>query len=104
MPVPVAISTQLASLNAAITAAGNLDAAPFTTLNALAYQAGSLAQAIEAAIPGQAGALDTWTPPLMPGDITTGVLGLLTAAQTQSSLADLEGYVARIEINLENGA
>ena len=104
MAVPPTIATQLAALNSAIGAAGNLDAAPFTTLNALAVQAGALASAVEAAIPGAAGALDTWTPPLMPADITSGILGLLSVAQTQSSLADLEGFVARIEINLENGA
>ena len=102
MAVPAAISSQLTALNASIVAAGNLDAASLATLNALAVQSARLVQTILPAIPLAAGALDTFAAPLMPADITTGVLGLLTAAQTQLSLADLEGYVARIEINLEN--
>lgn len=102
MPVPAAIASQVTALDDAITAAGDLGSASYDTLNALAYQAGQTASAVELAIPANAGALDSWTPPLMPGDITTGVLGLLSAAQTQSSLTDLKGYVARIEINLEN--
>jgi hypothetical protein len=102
MPVSAAISAQLSALQVAVAAAGNLDAAPFSVANALAYQAGLLAAAVEGAIPAAAGALDTFTAPLMPVDISAGVLGLLSAAQTQSALADLEGFVARIQLNLEN--
>lgn len=103
MIVPDAIAAQLAALNSAIAGAGGLDSASFATRNALALQAASLAEAAAAAIPGAAGALDTWAAPLMPQDIASGVAGLLAAAQAQSALADLEGFVARIEINLENG-
>ena len=102
MPVPLAITAKVSALAAAVTAAGDLAAASFDTLNALAYQAGVLASSVEASIDANAGALDTFTAPLMPGDMVAGVLALSDAADTQTALCDLEGYVARIEINLEN--
>lgn len=102
MSVPPAVVAQLTALDDSLVAAGNLETAPLTTLNALAYSAGQLAGAVENAIPAAAGALDTWEAPLMPQDIEAGVLGLLSASEGQSALADLEGFVARIEINLEN--
>lgn len=102
MPVPATIAAQVSALNSALTAARNLNAASFETLNALAWRAGTVASDVEASIDGQAGALDTFTAPLMPADIVSGVLGLLDASTTQATLGDLEGFVARIEINLEN--
>jgi hypothetical protein len=100
MAVPFA--TQMQALSVAVKAAGNLTQASLPVVNALAYQAGLLASSVEAAIPNYAGALDTWTSPTQTGDIATGILGLQTSTLTQLSLADLEGYVARIAINLEN--
>ena len=103
MPMPTQIVNEITALQTALTNTGNLNAATFPVRNALAVQAGQLASDIQAAISPNAGMLDTFTPPVMPQDIVTGVLSLLDSAQTQSTLTDLEGYAARIEINIENG-
>jgi acyl dehydratase len=100
--IPAAITAQVSALDDAIAAGGNLNTAPFSVINALAYQAGQLASAAQDGVGAAAGALDSFVAPVMPGDIITGFTGLLDAAQTQQSLAELESYAARIEINLEN--
>lgn len=102
MPVPAAIIAQVSALDSAIAAAGDINAASFDVVNSLAFRAGQLAQAIEDATPAAAGALDTFSAPLMPQDIIAGVLGVSDSADTQTALMDLEGFVARIEINLES--
>ena len=104
MTVPVSITAQVTALNSAITATGNLNTASFDALNALAWKAGRIASTIDWSIDKSAGALDTFSAPLMPQDIINGVLALSDASDTQTALSELESYVARIEINLENRA
>jgi len=102
MPVPVSISSLVSALDDDIVAAQPLAQASFDTLNALAYSAGLLAQSADDAIGGAAGQLDIFSAPLMPQDIIAGVLALSDAATTQTALIDLQTFVSRIEISLEN--
>ncbi len=102
MPIPSTIIAQVSALDDAIVAAGDLNAAPFATVNSLAYQAGQLAGLIDGATDGLAGALDTFTAPLMPQDIIAAVQSIADSATTQMQMSDLGAFISRIEINLEN--
>jgi hypothetical protein len=102
MPIPASVIAQVSALDDAIVAAGDLNAAPFAAINGLAYQAGLLSDVIDGATGGLAGALDTFTAPLMPQDIVAAVLSIADSATTQMQMSDLGAFIARIEINLEN--
>ena len=47
------------------------------------------------------GSLDTWTAPVDPAQIVSGILGLLDNATDQNTLANAIGYIGRSNINLD---
>ena len=100
MALPTSITADLANLQTAYASAAPLATAPATTVYALSVQAGSVVSDLDSAVLAASGALDTYTAPVMAPAIATGVLGLLTASQTQSALTDIRGYVGRIALNL----
>lgn len=102
MTIPVAVTTQLAALQAAFVAASPIDtAATRSQILGLQFQATQLVAALDVALPAAAGALNTFVAPAMPHDMAAGVLGLLAATQDQIVLADLRGVMGRALSNLE---
>lgn len=103
MPFPINISTEVAALNTAITAALPLEAAPQRTIAALTTQADTLANDVDTALAAAAGALDMFMEPAMAPAMVISFLSVTDDATTQVSLCDLSGVAGRVASNLTNG-
>lgn len=102
MPLPVAIQSEVAALNAAYVAASPLESASDATVYALATQSIQLVEDTDAALAAAVGDLDAFPTLQLPQDVAAAVLGLLDAAQTQTQLSDLAGFAGRVASNLTN--
>jgi hypothetical protein len=102
MSIPDNIVDEATALQAQVAAATPLENATFATLTAIRLNANQLATDIGNALTAAAGALDTWMAPTDPVAIANGVLALATAAADQNSLANMQGYVGRSVLNLNN--
>ena len=98
--LPANITADMANLQTAYASAAPLTTAPSTTVYALYVQAEAAVSDLDAAVLAASGSLDTYLAPTMAPAIATGVLGLLTACQTQSALTDIRGYVGRVALNI----
>jgi hypothetical protein len=101
MAIPSALQAQIAALNVAFTAASPVEQSPRAAITALQINAATLVPAVDSALAGAAGALDTFTAPALATDMATGLVGLLTASQNQTDLADLRGLAGRVASNLD---
>jgi hypothetical protein len=112
MSIPANITSELASLQAQVTAATPLKNAPFATIKALQLNAGNLVNDVQTAlttttlVPNivlttDALLLDTWLAPPDAISMVAGVLTVLTAAQNQQQLSLMRGVVGRVASNLD---
>ena len=101
MTIPTTITSELAVLQAQVTAASPLSSASSPTLTAIKLNAEQLVSDINSALATAAGALDTWTSPTDPNAIVSGVLGLLSNAEDQAKLSNMAGFVGRSNKNLD---
>ena len=100
MALPANITADLANLQTAYASAAPLASAASTTVYALAVQTNAVVADLDSAVEAASGGLDGFVAPVMAPAIATAVLGLLTAAQTQSALTDIRGFVGRMALNL----
>jgi hypothetical protein len=102
MTVPAAIYTNLSSLIAQVAAANPISSASQATQTAIVLNAQSLVTQIAAAQAAAAGALDSWKPPVDPGAIASGILGVTQNATDQWALSDMLALVGRADLNIQN--
>lgn len=100
MSIPSAIFDEIDSLQAQITAASPLDAAPRANVQAIKLNAAQLVADVQSALVAPGNVLDTWSAPIDPADITYGVLNLVQAGNDQANLALMRGLVGRVASNV----
>ena len=98
--IPSSINDALTLYVASMNAASPLAQASRLTVAALQKAGTTLVVQIDAAMTPAAGALDANDPAGFPGDLVTDLLGLASAAEDQSALADIRGLVGRALFNL----
>jgi hypothetical protein len=100
--IPANITSELSALQAQTAAAAPLASAPHATVVAIQLNAAQLASDINTAVTTLAGALDTytWTPGDDPSAIAAAVDGLLINALYENAIVNMQGYVGRSVINL----
>ncbi len=112
MTIPNNVTTELASLEAQVTAATPLKNASFATIKAMQLNAANLVADIQTAlttttlIPNivlmtDSVQLDTWTAPLDPAGIVAGINLSVVAAENQNTLSLMRGVVGRVASNLD---
>lgn len=101
MSIPANVTADLTTLQAQVVANTPLGAASQAAITAMQLNASQLVTDAVSALASAAGTLDTWTTPVDPAAIISGVLGLSGNASDQSALADLGGIVGRIAANLD---
>jgi hypothetical protein len=110
MSIPANIATELASLQAQVTAATPLNNAPLTTIKAMQLNAGNLVNDIQSALTTTALSniipttdstlLDTWAPPPDAVTMVAGFNAVVIASQNQNKLSLLRGVAGRAASNL----
>jgi len=101
MTIPANITSELTALQAQLAAAEPLSTASSPTIVALQLNTENFLDDVGAALDAASGTLDTWTAPVDPVSIVNGVLGLLSSAQDQNTLANIQGYVGRANANID---
>lgn len=101
MSIPANITTELASLQAQVSAAQPLSGASQATKTAIKLNAAKLVSDVQSALVAPNNTLDTWVAPADSPAIIAGVVGLLGASQDQSKLALMRGIVGRATSNLD---
>jgi hypothetical protein len=101
MAIGAALQSEIAALNAAFSAASPIPQAPRASITALQINAATFVSQVDSALAGAAGALDTFAAPTAPEAMAAGVVGLLTASQNQTDLANLRGLAGRVASNLD---
>ena len=101
MTIGPVLQAEIAALNVAFAAASPIEQAPRASVTALQINAAQLVSDIDSALASAAGALDTFTTPLLAADMATGLLGLYMASQNQTDLADVRGLAGRVVSNLD---
>jgi hypothetical protein len=104
MSVPTAITTELADLQAQVTAAQPLAQASQATVTAIKMNAATLVAAIDTAINAATGKLDTWAAPVDPLTIIAGIQAVAVNADDQADLTNMRGFVGRATSNLNQVA
>jgi hypothetical protein len=99
--IPVAISTAISNLIAAVTAAGVLNEASPLELAAIEMQAVTLVSDIDDAVTDAAGQLDADDPTGYVGDFPGDLEALRDASVTQAQLCGKRGLVGRALFNLQ---
>ena len=100
MTLPVAITTELNSLEAQVTAAQPLNKASWQTIRALQLNGDKLVQDVELAQYSLVGQLDTWIAPTQPEPIIVGVVKVCNSAIDEASITQLRGITGRVAANL----
>jgi hypothetical protein len=100
MSIPASITTALASLQAQATAAAPLINASVATRTAIKLNAANLVAAIQSALTATS-LLDTFVAPTDPGLLIAGIQNVIIAAEDESALAFMRGYVGRATSNLD---
>lgn len=100
MTVPSSITSALSSLQSQVSAAQPLANASQATRTALKLNAAALVENIQTTLT-EASILDTWTAPIDPAAIVTGVLNAVTAADDQNTLSLMRGVCGRAASNLD---
>jgi hypothetical protein len=101
MSVPPQIIADLTALQAQVTAALPLEAAPYATVQAIHLNAENLETSITLALYDAAGALDTW---VAPGDqigIIAGFQAMVGSARDEWRILDMLAVVSRSVLNLD---
>lgn len=101
MTLPANILTEAASLEAQVAAASPLANASRATKDAIKLNAAQLVSDTEAALIAPDNVLDTWTAPVDPASIVTGIGTIVDTADTQASLAVARGVFGRSASNLD---
>lgn len=112
MSIPSNISTELANLQAQVTAATPLNNAPFATIKAMQLNAANLVNDIQTAlttttlIPNivlttSSLLLDAWAAPVDPISMINGFGSVVVAGDDQSDLSLMRGVVGRAASNLD---
>jgi hypothetical protein len=98
--LPAAVASSVANFASAYAAATPLAVAPVPAVSAAGAAASSALAGIVAAIPGAGGALDGFSATGPAASVASGLLALLTAAQTQTALVDAQGLIGRASASL----
>lgn len=99
--IPANITTELATLQAQVTAAAPLTSASHATITALKLNAGQLVADVQSALVAPDNLLDTWAAPIDAPSIVVGFAGVLSAGQDQSNLSLMRGVTGRVASNLD---
>ena len=94
------IQTELATLQAQVTAATPLANAPFAAVKAMQLNAGNLVNDIQTALT-TVSVLDTWVAPVDPISMVNGFNLEVTASIDQNNLSLMRGVVGRVASNLD---
>lgn len=98
--IPLALSAELASFQAVVTAAAPLSAMTSIQKSVLLRQGYAVIASVDAALTKAAGRLDAVDPVGLPTAMVSALLALEDAAQDQADLTNLRGLLGRAVFNL----
>lgn len=101
MAIPARINSDLAAIQAQVTAAAPLTSASVATVKAIQLNLDSLIEEVASAQGTTGVVLDTWGAPTDPAALALSLQGLSTSAADQSTLTDMLALLGRVNLNVD---